>query len=60
MKFNINSNHIRLYKLLQSYSLDDMDFLCEILKVQDKTITVYIKQLYYSIENKNILTNCRK
>ncbi|MGL5903936.1 MAG: hypothetical protein ACRCZO_14745 [Cetobacterium sp.] len=37
-----------------------MDFLCEILKVQDKTITVYIKQLYYSIENKNILTNCRK
>lgn len=60
MKFNINSNHIRLYKLLKLYSLKDIDFLCEILKLKNKTITLYIKQLYYSIPNKNSLTNSTK
>lgn len=60
MKFNINSNHIRLYKLLKLYSLKDIDFLCEILKVKNKTITLYIKQLYHCIPNKANLTNSTK
>ncbi|MGL5903224.1 MAG: hypothetical protein ACRCZO_11120 [Cetobacterium sp.] len=60
MKFNINSNHIRLYKLLELYSLKEINFICEILKVKNKTIILYIKQLYYSIPNKSNLTTTTK
>lgn len=60
MKFNITSNHIRLYKLLQLYSLKDINFICTILKVKNKTIILYIKQLYHTIPNKKNLTTTTK
>lgn len=60
MKFNFNSNHIRLYKLLQIYNLNDIQFMCELLKLSEKTIILYIKQLYHFIPNKINRTNITK
>ncbi len=51
MKININANHIRIYKLLNFIPDKNIDFICHFLKMSKQNVILYIKQIYYVIEN---------
>lgn len=57
MKININTNHIRIYKLLNFIPDKNIDFICHFLRMNKQNVILYIKQIYQFIENKqqNIL-----
>ncbi|MGL5612823.1 hypothetical protein [Cetobacterium sp.] len=63
MKVNINTNHIRIYKLLNFLPNKDIDFICQFLKMNRQNVILYIKQIYYFLETKkqsNLLSDMIK
>ncbi len=46
MKININTNHIRICKLLGYTSYKTTDFISEFLKMDKQNVNLYIKQIY--------------
>ncbi|MGL5189702.1 MAG: hypothetical protein ACRC7S_08620 [Cetobacterium sp.] len=46
MKININTNHIRICKLLEYTSYKTTDFIAEFLKMDKQNVNLYIKQIY--------------
>ncbi|MGL5521401.1 MAG: hypothetical protein ACRDA2_04990, partial [Cetobacterium sp.] len=57
MKININTNHIRIYKLLNFIPDKNIDFICHFLRMNKQNVILYIKQIYQLVEDKkqNIL-----
>ncbi|MGL4537702.1 MAG: hypothetical protein ACRCUD_01205 [Cetobacterium sp.] len=57
MKININTNHIRIYKLLNLSPDKNIDFICHFLRMNKQNVILYIKQIYQLVEDKkqNIL-----
>ncbi|MGL5918374.1 MAG: hypothetical protein ACRCYM_03920 [Cetobacterium sp.] len=57
MKININTNHIRICKLLGYTSYKTTDFIAEFLKMDKQNVNLYIKQIYhFTNPNKNKTT----
>ncbi|MEG0236676.1 hypothetical protein [Cetobacterium sp.] len=52
MKVNINTNHLRIYKLLSFSSYKTIDFISEFLKMDRQNVILYIKQIYSFVESK--------
>lgn len=57
MKININTNHIRIYKLLKFSSYKNVDFICQFLKMNKQNVILYIKQIYFFINATNSKVN---
>ncbi|MGL4977332.1 MAG: hypothetical protein ACRC5G_04890 [Cetobacterium sp.] len=60
MKININTNHIRICKLLGYTSYKTADFIAEFLNMDKQNVNLYIKQIYFFCnpkENKTTTTN---
>lgn len=60
MKININTNHIRICKLLGYTSYKTTDFISQFLKMHKQNVNLYIKQIYSftdSIESKVTIQN---
>ncbi|MCQ9628502.1 helix-turn-helix domain-containing protein [Cetobacterium somerae] len=51
MKVNINTNHLRIYKLLGFTSYKTVDFIAEFLKMDKQNVILYIKQIYSFIDS---------
>ena len=57
MKININTNNIRIYKLLKFSSYKNIDFICQFLKMNKQNVILYIKQIYFFINATNSKVN---
>ncbi|MGL5984324.1 MAG: hypothetical protein ACRCZ1_03545, partial [Cetobacterium sp.] len=60
MKININTNHIRICKLLGYTSYKTADFIAEFLNMDKQNVNLYIKQIYFfcnPTEHKTTTTN---
>ncbi|MGL4863731.1 MAG: hypothetical protein ACRC4T_11505 [Cetobacterium sp.] len=51
MKVNINTNHLRIYKLLNFTSYKTVDFIAEFLKMDKQNVILYIKQIHSFIDS---------
>ncbi|MGL4868495.1 MAG: hypothetical protein ACRC4S_07635, partial [Cetobacterium sp.] len=56
MKININTNHIRICKLLGYTSYKTTDFIAEFLKMDKQNVNLYIKQIYFFCNPKEYKT----
>lgn len=52
MKVNINTNHLRICRLLSFTSYKTIDFIAEFLKMDRQNVILYIKQIYSFIDSK--------
>jgi hypothetical protein len=59
MKANITTNHIRVYKLLSFLPNENLNFICNFLKLNKQNVILYIKQIYSYIndDNSSVLIN---
>ncbi|MGL5088190.1 MAG: hypothetical protein ACRC6Z_01830, partial [Cetobacterium sp.] len=57
MKVNINTNHIRIYKMLGYTSKKNVDFIAEFLKMDIQNVKLYIKQIYSFTHTKESKSN---
>lgn len=51
MKININTNHIRIYKLLNFLPNKNIEFICQFLKMNRQNVILYIKQIHWLLQN---------
>lgn len=53
MKINITTTHIRIYRLLNFLPERNIEFIANFLKMNKQNVILYIKQIYYFVDNKN-------
>ena len=52
MKINITTNHIRIYRLLNFLPEKNIEFIAKFLNMSKQNVILYIKQIYYFVDNK--------
>lgn len=53
MKINITTTHIRIYRLLNFLPERNIEFIAKFLKMNKQNVILYIKQIYYFVDNKD-------